>query len=153
MPELTENEIVIHAPLDVVWERTNEVERWTDLFSEYKEVEVLERDGDRVLFRLTLHPDDDGKEWSWVSERVMDRAGRTVRAHRVETGPFAFMRIHWAYEEVADGTLMRWRQEFAMKPEAPVDDAWMRDNINRNSKVQMALIRDRIEADTRRGAV
>ncbi|MGW2225663.1 SRPBCC family protein [Streptomyces formicae] len=153
MPELTENEIVIHAPLDVVWQRTNELERWTDLFSEYKEVEVLEREGDRVLFRLTLHPDENGKEWSWVSERVMDRARATVRAHRVETGPFAFMRIHWTYEEVADGTLMRWRQEFAMKPDAPVDDAWMRDNINRNSKVQMALIRDRIEAETPRAAV
>ncbi|ATL31684.1 SRPBCC family protein [Streptomyces formicae] len=153
MPELTENEIVIHAPLDVVWQRTNELERWTDLFSEYKEVEVLEREGDRVLFRLTLHPDENGKEWSWVSERVMDRARATVRAHRVETGPFAFMRIHWTYEEVAGGTLMRWRQEFAMKPDAPVDDAWMRDNINRNSKVQMALIRDRIEAETPRAAV
>ena len=32
-----------------------------------------------------------------------------------------------------------------MRPDAPVDDAWMTDNINRNSKVQMALIRDRIE--------
>jgi aromatase len=32
-----------------------------------------------------------------------------------------------------------------MKPDAPVDDEWMTDNINRNSKVQMALIRDRIE--------
>ncbi|MFE0173501.1 SRPBCC family protein [Streptomyces sp. NPDC059002] len=153
MPELTENEIVINAPFDVVWRRTNEVERWTELFSEYKAAEVLERDGDRVLFRLTLHPDDDGKEWSWVSERVMDRAERTVRAHRVETGPFRFMNIHWTYEEVAGGTLMRWRQEFAMKPEAPVDDAWMRDNINRNSKVQMALIRDRIEAETPRETV
>ncbi|CAM5512843.1 Putative polyketide cyclase [Streptomyces alboniger] len=40
---------------------------------------------------------------------------------------------------------MVWTQDFAMKPEAPVDDDWMTDNINRNSKVQMALIRDKIE--------
>jgi aromatase len=40
---------------------------------------------------------------------------------------------------------MDWVQDFAMKPEAPVDDAWMTDNINRNSRVQMELIRDRIE--------
>jgi aromatase len=32
-----------------------------------------------------------------------------------------------------------------MKPQAPVDDAWMTDNINRNSVVQMELIRDKIE--------
>ena len=35
--------------------------------------------------------------------------------------------------------------EAAATPDAPVDDDWMTDNINRNSKVQMALIRDRIE--------
>ncbi len=40
---------------------------------------------------------------------------------------------------------MEWTQDFEMKPEAPVDDDWMTDNINRNSKVQLALIRDRIE--------
>ena len=40
---------------------------------------------------------------------------------------------------------MRWTQDFAMKPDAPVDDAWMTDNINRNSVIQMELIRDKIE--------
>jgi aromatase len=68
-----------------------------------------------------------------------------VRARRVETGPFAYMNILWEYEKVLDGTRMVWTQDFAMKPDAPVDDDWMTDNINRNSKVQMALIRDRIE--------
>ena len=39
------------------------------------------------------------------------------------------------------------------RSQAPVDDEWMTDNINRNSKVQMALIRDRIEkAAAERGA-
>ena len=40
---------------------------------------------------------------------------------------------------------MHWEQDFAMRPDAPVDDAWMTDNINRNSRVQMELIRDKIE--------
>ena len=55
------------------------------------------------------------------------------------------MNIRWEYEEVPAGTRMRWMQDFAMKPEAPVDDDWMTDNINRNSEVQMGLIRDKIE--------
>ena len=55
------------------------------------------------------------------------------------------MNIHWEYAEVPGGTRMHWTQDFAMKPDAPVDDDWMTDNINRNSKVQMALIRDQIE--------
>jgi aromatase len=55
------------------------------------------------------------------------------------------MDIVWEYAELPDGVQMRWTQDFAMKPDAPVDDDWMTDNINRNSRTQLALIRDRIE--------
>ncbi|WP_217141882.1 SRPBCC family protein [Streptomyces sp. AC627_RSS907] len=141
----TDNEITIAAPMELVWDMTNDIENWPRLFSEYASVDVLERDGDRVTFRLTMHPDEQDRVWSWVSERVADPTTRTVRAHRVETGPFEYMNIVWEYSETPEGTRMRWVQDFAMKPEAPVDDAGMTDNINRNSRTQMALIRDRIE--------
>ena len=141
----TQNEITIAAPLELVWDITNDVANWPRLFSEYASAEILSREGNKVTFRLTMHPDDNGKVWSWVSEREPDRDTLTVRARRVETGPFAYMNIVWQYEKVREGTRMQWTQDFAMKPEAPVDDDWMTDNINRNSKVQMALIRDRIE--------
>jgi aromatase len=141
----TENEITIAAPLELVWDVTNDLENWPRLFSEYAAVEIIERDGDSTTFRLTMHPDENDKVWSWVSERTVDRATRTVRARRVEPGPFQHMNIRWEYSEVPGGTMMRWAQDFAMRPDAPVDDAWMTDNINRNSKVQMELIRDKIE--------
>jgi aromatase len=141
----TQNEITIAAPLDLVWDITNDVENWPRLFSEYASAEILSREGDKTTFRLTMHPDENGTVWSWVSEREPDRDTLSVRARRVETGPFAYMNIHWQYEKVPEGTRMVWTQDFEMKPEAPVDDAWMTDNINRNSKVQLALIRDRIE--------
>lgn len=145
MPGHTQNEITIAAPLDLVWDMTNDVEGWPTLFSEYASVEILSREKNRTTFRLTMHPDENGKVWSWVSERETDRDTLSVRARRVETGPFAYMNIVWQYEKVSDGTRMVWTQDFAMRPDAPVDDDWMTDNINRNSKVQMALIRDRIE--------
>ena len=141
----TENTITIDAPFDLVWDITNDIENWPRLFTEYSSLEVLSREGDTTAFRLTMYPDDNGKVWSWVSERTVDRANRTVRARRVETGPFAHMNILWEYTELPGGTQMRWTQAFAMKPDAPVDDEWMTDNINRNSRTQMALIRDRIE--------
>ncbi|SFX58925.1 SRPBCC family protein [Streptomyces atratus] len=145
MPGHTENEITIAAPLDLVWDVTNDLENWPRLFSEYAAVEIIERDGDSTTFRLTMHPDENDKVWSWVSERTVNRAERTVRARRVEPGPFQHMNIRWEYSEVPGGTKMHWTQDFAMRPDAPVDDAWMTDNINRNSKVQMELIRDKIE--------
>jgi aromatase len=145
MPGHTENSVVINAPLDLVWQVTNDLENWPSLFSEYASVEVLERAGDRTRFRLTMHPDENGKVWSWVSERETDRAAQTVQARRVEPGPFEYMDIKWEYSEVPEGTSMRWIQDFAMKPTAPVDDEGMTQRINHNSRIQMDLIREKIE--------
>jgi aromatase len=146
----TDNHIVIDAPMDVVWEMTNDVPNWPNLFSEYASAEVLEQDGDTVVFRLTMHPDEDGQVWSWVSKRTSDPATRTVRAERVETGPFEFMKIYWEYtEEPGGGVRMRWVQDFHMKPGAPATDDAMTEYLNRNTTVQMALIKDKVEAAAR----
>lgn len=146
----TDNAIVIDADMDTVWEMTNDLENWPGLFSEYAAVEVLERDGESVVFRLTMHPDEDGNVWSWVSRRTPDPKARTVSAHRVETGPFEYMKIFWEYsEEAGGGVRMRWVQDFHMKPQAPVDDAGMTQHLNRNTAVQMKLIKSKVEAAAR----
>ncbi|MEU6223697.1 SRPBCC family protein [Streptomyces sp. NPDC047042] len=146
----TDNHIVIDAPIDVVWQMTNDVPNWPGLFSEYASAEVLERDGETVLFRLTMHPDEDGNVWSWVSRRTSDPKTRSVRAERVETGPFDFMKIFWEYtEEPGGGVRMRWVQDFHMKPQAPATDEAMTEHLNRNTKVQMALIKEKVEAAAR----
>ncbi|GAA2150523.1 SRPBCC family protein [Kitasatospora kazusensis] len=146
----TDNSIVIDAPLETVWEITNDLENWPNLFSEYASAEVLERDGATVTFRLTMHPDENGVVWSWVSRRTPDPLTRTVRAHRVETGPFEFMDIHWEYTVAEEGGIrMRWIQDFHMKPQAPVDDEGMTGHLNRNTLVQLKLIKERVEAADR----
>jgi aromatase len=143
----TENSITIDAPLELVWTRTNDLASWPQLFTEYAAVEIIEHRGDTFRFRLTMHPDENGKVWSWVSERTLDLATRTVTAHRVEPGPFEYMNIHWRYERDGARTRMTWIQDFAMRPDAPVDDAWMTDRLNANTPVQMAAIRQRIERE------
>jgi ribosome-associated toxin RatA of RatAB toxin-antitoxin module len=150
----TDNAIVIAAPMDLVWDMTNDVASWPSLFSEYAGAEILSRDPDTgtVRFRLTMHPDEQGRVWSWVSERTPDRATRTVRARRIETGPFEYMDITWRYREVAGGVEMRWVQEFHLRPDAPVDDTAMTERINRNTAVQMGLIQDKVEARARAGS-
>lgn len=146
----TEQAIVIDAPFDEVWEQTNDVAAWPDLFSEYAAAEILTSTGDTVTFRLVMHPDDNGTVWSWVSERTADRESGTVRARRVETGPFEFMNIVWTYREADGGGVeLCWEQEFAMKSQAPVDTAWMTANISVNSSVQLALIRSRVQERAR----
>lgn len=141
----TDNTIVINAPMDVVWDMTNDVASWPQLYSEYSAAEIIDRSGETVTFRLTMHPDEDGKVWSWVSERTADPAKREVRAHRIETGPFEYMNIYWEYREVADGVSMRWVQDFHMKPQAPADDDGMTAYLNRNTTIQMNRIKKLVE--------
>ncbi|AGL16617.1 SRPBCC family protein [Actinoplanes sp. N902-109] len=148
----TDNAVVIDAPLQLVWELTNDVESWPQLFDEYASAEILSRDNGTITFRLTMHPDEQGQTWSWVSERTPDPGSHTVRARRIETGPFERMDIFWEYAEVPDGVRMRWVQDFHMKPTAPVDDAGMTEHLNRTTKVQMQLIKDKVEAAARAAA-
>jgi aromatase len=142
----TDNQIEINAPIGFVWAQTNDVRGWPELFTEYASVEVLRETENSVVFRLTMHPDEQGRVWSWVSERSWDQDIWTVRARRVETGPFEFMNITWRYEELAvDRTRMRWEQDFQMKPDAPVDTAGMTNRINTNTPLQMEHIRAQVE--------
>ncbi len=147
MPK-TDNSTEISAPLETVWERMNDVESWPNLFTEYASAEILERNGDSITFRLTTHPDPeyDGQVWSWVSERTVDPATHTVKARRIETGPFDHMNIEWYFEPTENGTIMRWVQEFSMKPSAPATDDEAEVYINKNTKEQMAHIKEKLEA-------
>lgn len=142
----TDNSIVIAADLDFVWEMTNDLERWPELFSEYASVDILDHTDNTYRFRLTMHPDENGKVWSWVSERTLDPVAHQVTARRVEPGPFEFMNLQWTYASVSEGTQMRWVQDFRMRPTAPVDTPTMTTRINANSKIQMSLIAAKVEA-------
>jgi aromatase len=140
-----DNSILIRAGFDFVWDITNEVERWPELFTEYASAQVLARTDDTVRFRLVMHPDENGRVWSWVSERVMDRDRGRVVARRIEPGPFEFMDIEWTYVPEPDGTRMRWIQDFRMRPDAPIDTATMAERINTSTAIQMDTIRRRVE--------
>ena len=147
----TDNSIIINAPIGLVWDMTNDLENWPNLFTEYSDVKILERDGNKILFRITMHPDPQGNAWSWVSERVPDKSTYTVRSQRIELGWFKSMDINWSYEPVegGGGTKMRWIQDFSMKPDAPFNDAQMETNINNNTRIQMSVIKERIEEKAR----
>lgn len=142
----TDNSVLIQAPFDLVWQMTNDLRSWPDLFTEYAAVDVLHEEGDTVRFRLTMKPDPDGSVWTWVSERTADLSTRSVFAQRVETGPFEFMKLYWNYTDEDGGTRLRWRQEFAVGADAPFDTPSITDRINKNTVIQMAAIKAKVEA-------
>jgi aromatase len=149
----TDNSVEIKAPIEFVWERMMDIESWPSLFSEYAKAEVLEQEGDTVRFRLTTHPDPDydGKVWSWTSERTADPASHSSKSRRIETGPFQYMNIEWYFEPTEEGTGMRWVQDFSMNPGAPANDEQAEEYMNKNTKTQMGVIKERLEAQASEG--
>ncbi|MFH8404379.1 SRPBCC family protein [Streptomyces sp. NPDC018019] len=144
----TDNEIVIDAPFETVWKTANDVANWPELFQgAYDRAEILHGDESRMTFRLTTTPDEEGKQYSWVSERVMDREEGAVSARRIENGPFLYMHIFQSFESLPEGgTRLRWVQDFEVLPHIPYDDAWFADRINKNSRRELARHKEYIEA-------
>ena len=71
----TVNSIVINAPYELVFDISDKIERWTELFGdEYAKADVLERKDAKgtgnieITFRLT---DENGT--SWVSKRWLTK--------------------------------------------------------------------------------
>jgi aromatase len=150
MPAKTDNAVVIAAPLDLVWDMTNDIESWPELFSEYAKAEVLERKDNTVTFRLTTRK----PVRSWVSQRVLDRTAGVVQARRLDSpsGPFEYMRLRWEYVKVDGGVKLRWQQEFQLRARIPFVHGWVARMINRQSVAEMARIKGIVERAAAVGA-
>jgi len=141
------NAVAIEAPVDEVFRLTNDVRTWPELFTEYLSSEVIEETPGDVTFRLTTHPDEDGHTWSWISRRQTNIERKsTYSERRPSSGPFARMEIRWWYDSLGPtSTLMTWEQEFTMKPEAPVSEQEATNYLNKQTKIQQQVIKERVE--------
>ena len=147
----TRNSIVIEAPYNLVFDISNKIERWTELFGkEYVKAEVLERKGNEITFRLT---DDENK--SWVSKRWLDKEHRYAVASRHEPMfPFKYMKIVWFYIETPDGVEMIWIQDFEMDPKfTKFTGEQIEGFINKHSKDNMKIFKEVIEKEAENLAV
>jgi len=140
----TVNFIIINAPYEKVFQISNQIERWTELFGdEYVKAEVLERVGNEITFRLT---DDEGK--SWTSKRWLYPDRKFAYAQRFEPMfPFQYMKIVWLYTEVEGGILMTWIQDFKMDVKAKFNDEKVEGFINEHSQHNMKIFKRVIEQE------
>ena len=141
----TRNSIIISAPYSLVFDISNKIERWTELFGkEYVKAEVLEHRGNEITFRLT---DDEGK--SWVSKRWLHKENTYAVASRHEPMfPFKYMKIVWFYVEEAPGVKMIWIQDFEMDPKFTKFTAEQIEGfINEHSRHNMKIFKEVIEQE------
>jgi aromatase len=140
----TTNSIFINAPYSKVFDVSNHIERWTELFGEeYVSADVLKRENNEITFRLT---DDEGK--SWVSKRWLYKDLKFAYASRHEPMfPFKYMKIIWLYHETPEGTLMTWIQDFSMDPGAKFNDEKVEGFINEHSQHNLKIFKRVIEKE------
>lgn len=143
----TRNSIFIKAPYEKVFDISNEIERWTELFGdEYVKAEVLERKGNEITFRLT---DDENK--SWVSKRWLHKDQYFAFASRHDPMfPFEYMKIIWIYVPKDEGVEMIWMQDFKMDPNfTKFSGEKIEGFINEHSQHNMKIFKKVIEKESR----
>ncbi|WP_238652444.1 SRPBCC family protein [Paenibacillus piscarius] len=141
-----QNSIWIHADRSTVFDRTNDIANWTELFTEYQESRVLEQTEAYIRFELTTYPEENRPARSWTSERWLDRPNFRITARRLAPLlPFKHMNLEWLYEEQNDGTYMTWIQEFEVDPASGLTGQQVEAHLNRTTKEQMAAIKQNIE--------
>lgn len=139
----TVNSIVINASYDKVFDVSNDIARWKELFNEYTDSQVLEKKGNKITFKLTRQ---DGN--SWESYRLLFKENKFAYAERVKPQfPFEYMKIIWLYREVEGGTEMAWIQHFTMDKNAKFDDQKVEDLINEHSRTNLKLFKEIIEKE------
>ena len=138
------NSIVINAPYDLVFDISNHIERWTELFGdEYVKAEILNREGNKITFRLT---DDEGK--SWISFRLLLKDNYFAYAQRQDPlFPFRYMKIIWLYTPIEEGIKMTWIQDFEMDSKAKFNDAKVEGFINKHSHDNMRIFKEVMEKE------
>jgi aromatase len=136
------NSIIINAPYDLVFDISNDIPRWTELFgSEYKKAEVVSKVGNKITFKLT---DDEDKTWqSW---RLLFKDKYFTYAERENPlFPFKFMKIIWLYTPKLSGTELTWIQHFEMDEKAKFNDEQVEGFINKHSKDNLKIFKEQIE--------
>lgn len=139
------NSITINAPYDLIFDISNDIPRWTELFGgEYQKAEVVKKEGNKITFRLT---DDEGK--SWQSWRLLFKEKYFAYAEREEPKfPFKYMKIVWLYiPKPEEGIELVWIQHFEMDTQAKFDDEQVEGFINKHSKENLKIFKQVIEKE------
>ncbi len=118
-----EQSIIIYNDPDQVFAITNDIERWPELFQEYRDARVLTKHRSGWFARLDFElTDTTGKTWqSWC---VLDYKARIAIIQRpIPSSPFRSIHLSWHYKPVEKGVRMTWIHDFEVPPDAAMTDA------------------------------
>ena len=142
----TVNSILINAPYELIFDISNDIPRWTELFGgEYTDAKIVKKEGNKLTFQLT---NNEGN--SWQSFRLLFKDYYFTYAQKLAPEfPFKYMKIIWLYTPTPDGVVMTWIQDFTMDEKAKFDDNTVEGFINKHSQDNLKIFKEVIEKEAK----
>ena len=140
----TVNSILIKAPYDKIFDISNDIPRWTELFGgEYTDAKIVKKEGNKITFQLT---NEEGN--TWQSFRLLFKDNYFTYAQKLPPEfPFKYMKIIWLYNPTPDGVVMTWIQDFTMDDKAKFNDEQVEGFINKHSRDNLKIFKEVIEKE------
>lgn len=96
---ITENHIVMHAPIGRIFELASDVTRWPEILPHYRWVKLISEDGRKRVVEMAAHRDGIPVKWTSIQEPIPEE-GRILFTHI--KGPTTGMNVEWRMREEED---------------------------------------------------
>ncbi|HEY3414767.1 MAG TPA: SRPBCC family protein [Armatimonadota bacterium] len=100
---VVENSVWVNAPVDTVMTVAKDYENYPSFMKDVKSVQVIEREGPRIVCKWTARVEEVKMDIKWVEEDVWDDVARTSHFHQV-SGDYEKMVGDWKFTEENGGT-------------------------------------------------
>ena len=122
----------ISAAIDVVFAIAQDVEKFPDYMPNVKSLDVVERDGNRVITRWVGEVEDLRIKIRWTEEDVWDPTAKTCAFRQLE-GDYKTLRGIWRFTDLGDGTT-RFDSELELEYDVPLIGPLIKGLIAKKAK-------------------
>jgi aromatase len=142
-----EHEVTVAAPAENIYRLIADVENWPLIFGPTVHVEYAERGESSE--RIRLWATANGAVKTWTSRRELDPAGLRIEFRQeVSQAPVGGMGGAWVIEPVSDTeSRVRLLHDYHAATGDPADLAWIDQAVDRNSRVELAALKENAELD------
>jgi len=152
MPQLdhheVEHEITVQAPAEAVYRLIAEVENWPSIFPPTIHVDYLERGADAERIRIWATANGEAKSWVSRRRRYPDDL-RIEFQQEVSAPPVGRMGGAWVIERLGDSSRVRLLHDYRAVDDDPAKLAWIDEAVDRNSRAELAALKENVELQTR----
>ncbi|MCT2588458.1 aromatase/cyclase [Streptomyces sp. N2-109] len=141
-----EHSITVAAAAPAVYRLLAEVANWPRIFPPTLFAEQAESQGTRELIRIWATAG--GKAKNWTSRRTLDEAAsRITFRQEIPAPPVAAMGGTWIIEATgAQSCRVRLLHDYRAIDDNPADLAWIDEAVDRNSRSELAALKENLEA-------